>query len=171
MSDPALDHGPAMIADTSELAGMTFGTIELPDLVGFSGQIQDVSGNPIGGAGIHCTEVGFEQRTWSDFSNEEGRYALTLPPLPMTCTMIPPGDRTDLAWTSETIDTSIDEGHVFEIRTGIRASGTVRLRSEVEPFSVVEIRDGLGALLGAALTDQDGQFSAQVDVDPGLGAR
>ncbi len=166
VEDASIDHPAIAMAEGVIVSGaLDLGTVALGNLVAVSGQVLDgAGGQGVAKARITCTEVGFDGRSWSGFTDNTGHYELMLPPSPLRCQLIPPGERVDLAWTVEQVDMSIDDGHVFEFRTGRRITGNVDFDQEPEAFAVVEVRDGTGLLLGTTITDDAGQFDIQVDL-------
>ena len=162
--DPADDYGAVLIADSSERAnGLSLGNVELPSIMAFQGQVVDVFGVGVGEARLSCTEVGFGGRSWDGAADSDGFFELIVPPTALSCTIVPPGGGS-LAWTTEIVDPSISDGHIFEVQSGTRISGRVRVVDSDEPFAVVDVRDAGGTLLGTTLTDDDGRFSIRVAV-------
>jgi hypothetical protein len=159
---PAATLGAAEIIEVSEASGLALGTIVLPEFLTQSGIIIDGFGDRISGTRIDCQEVGFGGRSWSTFADNNAGYSLMLPPGLVDCTLVPPGDRLDLAWTVERIDTQNSANHTFALVTGIPVRGTIRLETTGEAFGIVEVRDVGGDLLGSAVTDENGDFALQI---------
>ncbi len=166
--DPELDHGPLRFA--ADTAAPNLGPVVLPDLVHTAGQVIDGAGNPVGGGRVACTEVGFGARTWTTFARRDGTWELDLPPVAVDCRVQPAGDATErYAWTTTRINPSATASHDLDLREGTLVSGVVRLEGVPEEFALVEIRDGLGTLLGSGLTSADpdlgpGAFAIRVDL-------
>lgn len=117
---------------------------------------------PIGDARIACVEVGLGRRSWTTFTDGSGKATMPLPQNRLLCTLTPPGARGDLAMTIREIDPTDDDAPVIDFETGARVYGQVLTQGQVEPYAVIEIRDGAGVLWAAGISDDRGTFSLQL---------
>ena len=164
VNEPAIDRGPVAFAVESDTSSL--GDVVLPDLVA-------VSGSTIGDGRVICTEQGFGQRSWSTFASNDGSWDLELPPTVLDCQVQPPGEFANrFAWTTTEVTVSASDAFFdLEVREGAEVRGVVELAGVPESFGLVEVRDGLGRLLGSTVTgsdtvegDQPGAFFLRVDL-------
>lgn len=168
--EPSLDHGAVRFA--ADGTGLSLGDLVLPDLVPVSGTVVNTNGGTVGDARVTCREVGFGGRSWSAFADGDGVYQLMLPPSPVDCTVQPPGPLGGrLAWTTTSLDPAANPVADLVVRPGRRVTGSVTVGGSGEAFSLVEVRDATGALLGSTLTAGDvpegppvGSFELRIDL-------
>lgn len=164
-SDPELEHAPVAFSFDSDTGSL--GDVELPAL-------DLVSGSTASDARIVCTEAGFGGRNWSTFANRHGNWEMLLPATELSCQVQPPAELSgSLAWTNTTIAPGPVNGFEFAlpVRSGALISGVVQVSGAAESFALVEVRDGLGRLLGSTITGSDldedapaGTFDLRVDL-------
>ncbi len=138
------------------------GVLALEDGVDVAGTVSDGGEVRLPGAVVACREEGFGQRAWSAVTNENGRFDLDLPRIPVRCTVTPPADRTDLALTRRSFDPADTPEPTLRMGGGLPAFGQVLRDDEPEAFVVVEVRDRDGELMGSALTDEEGSWQIQL---------
>lgn len=155
-------HTPLRLPAVSFDADADLGLLELDGTADVEGTVADGFETRLPGAVVSCREDGYGERSWSTVTNEEGRFGLQLPQIPVTCAVSPPADRTDLALTRRGFDPAVTPSPTLQLRGGLPVSGTVVRDGEPEGLVVVEIRDGDGQLLGSALTDDEGLWQIQL---------
>jgi len=155
-------HTPVQVLAVRADQDVDLGVLSLPPAVEVEGTVADGGETRLPGAVVACREDGYGQRSWSTVTNDEGRFGLQLPKVPVTCAVSPPADRTDLALTRRGFDPADTTSPTLQLRSGLPVSGVVLRDGEPEGFVVVEVRDDAGELLGSALSDEDGAWQLQL---------
>jgi hypothetical protein len=161
-TDGAVDFTPVSLQTLALREDVDLGTIPLAFAERVSGTVASPSQDRVPGAVVACREVDFGRRSWTAVSDEDGRFEMLLPLTPVLCAVTPPADRPDLALTRRTFDPSETPTPTLSLAYGQRLVGQVIRGDEPVPYVVVELRDGAGELLGAALSDDLGEWSLQV---------
>lgn len=128
-----------------------------------SGRAVDASGAALGGVIVTAREQGYEGRTWSGSTSEDGQFAFEAPSVRLELTFTPPSS--EVAITTFEHDPSTETLGDVVLSRGQEVSGRLRTTDgAVVPYAVVELRDGADdELLGTTLTDGEGNFSARID--------
>lgn len=153
-----------VVADAFEDLGETV----LPSFAQVLGAVLDGNGQAVRGAVVSLREVGYDGRTWSVTSDDNGTFTLMAPRTAVQARIAPPPDRSDLANTRIAFEPSSETAPVFVLSEGVAYSGTV-LAADADgndqpvPFAVVELVDDHGDRWGAALTDDRGEYAVRVD--------
>ncbi len=155
-------HTPIRLDAVRLDADTDLGLLELDGAANVEGTVADGGQTRLDGAVVACREDGYGGRSWSTVTNEEGRFGLQLPKIPVECAVSPPADRTDLALTRRGFDPADTTSPTLQLRSGLPVRGTVLWDGEPEGLVVVEIRDGDGELMGSALTDEEGIWQIQL---------
>jgi len=155
-------HTPIQLDAVRLDADADLGLLELDGAADVEGTVADGGQTRLDGAVVSCREDGYGGRSWSTVTNEEGRFGLQLPMIPVVCAVSPPADRTDLALTRRGFDPADTTSPTLQLRGGLPVSGTVLRDGEPEGLVVVEIRDDAGELMGSALTDEEGSWQIQL---------
>lgn len=129
-------------------------------------RITDDGGAGLQDARIVCAEDGFDHHEYIGFAGPAGRVELALPPVRLTCEVVPPGDRSELASTRLSIDGSNHGARAVALTAGVALRGEVTIEGSAAASALVQIRDEDGALLGFDVTDEDGAFEVPVDLGP-----
>src|SRR5690606_2132530 len=116
---------------------------------------------------VDCEEIGFARRVYSTHTDAAGLFTIAVPRIPLTCDLVPPGSRTDVALTRRVTTFSASEAATLMLEEGTLIEGRVRYEADeaLRPLElgVVEVLDSKGQLLGTALTRPgDGSFSVRV---------
>lgn len=157
--------GQIRVSDFTDL-----GAAVLPAVRAVVGHVVDGGGAPVSGAIVTVAEQGFGQRAWAASTDEQGQFALAVPQVDLVYTIAPPsGSNLAYLQTVKPIDAADAVTPTFALDVGVRLHGTIRYEDDGEtppaPYSVVEIRDPTGILLGTAVTGEDGGFTAFVTLD------
>jgi len=159
-----IDYTPFALQDLVLDEDADIGLIELAPLRSIDATVSDAQQQLVPGVAVACREEGFDRRSWTTVTNAEGRFALDLPQAPVLCALTPPVERSDVALTRRTFNPADNASPSLELATGQSVTGRVLRDGEGEGFVVVELRDASEALLGSALTDEDGEYSMKVDL-------
>lgn len=148
----------------------TLDPIRLGPKVAVAGTVSGPDNAGLGSVLVTCREIGFDQRSSTTFTGEQGKFTLDLPTVPVECEAQPPGNRPDLAIDRALLDPSQSEvpNLAFVLDAGRRISGRVVFRGDPEPNADVQVVDESGRILGIGLTGEDGTFSVAVSTGSDL---
>jgi hypothetical protein len=160
---------PVSLGTIDITSAVDLGAIEMPDYRTYTGLAVDAAGQPLAGASLRATEVGFDGRYTSTLTDADGQYVLEAPVADLELLLTPPGDRSDLAATRYRFATGTlsDDEELMAIE-GRQVTGTIQWddlgRDEALSFAIVQVYSQTGEPLGQTLTDASGSYSLQVDL-------
>ncbi len=164
--DDGPDFTPVRLVGVDLRSTVVLPTVELLPLVAVEGSVVSQGSAPLAGAQISCSEIGFDGRSWYASTDEEGHFDLDLPGVPVSCIVAPPGTAPGLASARVEIDPALNTTPTIVLDLGRRVIGEVTVSGTPETFALVEVRNARGELLGVGLTDEDGEFSVPVALEP-----
>lgn len=143
------------------------GVLITPAFTTVTGAVLDPDHLPVAGALVTMTEAGFSKRSWQATTDADGSFDLVVSKTALEVWMSPPVDRPDLAVSVQALsDPSSTDLTAFELSTGYKVSGTLRAPTADGtvgvPFALVEATDEAGHRWGAALTDEEGNYSLRI---------
>ena len=160
--DDDADHSPQRLAELTIDDDVDLGVVTLTPAIPVEGVLTDTAQQRVAGGLIACRELDFGRRSYAAVSDDDGRFSLQLPQVPMVCALTPPADRADLALTRRTYDPEAMNAPTFGYDGGQRVTGTVTRDDEPVPFAIIEVRDADGELRGSALSDAAGEWALQL---------
>jgi hypothetical protein len=162
--EAGVDYTPARLDELVVDGALNLGTLPIDELRAVDGTVSDPQQQLVPGVAVACREDAYGRRSWSTVTDDDGRFALDLPRVPVTCTLAPPVDRRDVALTRRSFDPADNASPSLELARGQTVGGRVQRDGEGEAFVVVELRGPDDLLLGSALTDDEGAYEMQVDL-------
>ena len=157
-------YSPIRLEDVVLEAETDLGTLVLEPTRSIEGTVADPSQQLVPRVAVACREDGFGRRSYTTVSDTDGRFSLDLPQVPVTCAFTPPVELTSVALTRRSFDARDNANPSFTLASGQTVGGRVTRDGEGEQLVVVELRDRDERLLGSALTDEDGNWTMQVDL-------
>lgn len=127
------------------------------------GRVVDPGGSPLSGVIVTAREQGYDNRTWSGTTDEDGAFQFDVPAERLDLTFTPPSS--DVAIVSLENDPSAEQISDVVLPYGQPVSGRLLTTDgAVVPYAVVELRDAdSDELLGTTLSNAEGEFSARID--------
>ncbi|MEC8194584.1 MAG: carboxypeptidase-like regulatory domain-containing protein [Myxococcota bacterium] len=156
------DWAPTRVAFTvsRDANNLDLGQLQLPDRISFSSVAVDDASTPVAGAAVNARELGFDGYIYSTTTADDGRFALLLPPSPVSLMVDPPGE--ELAVTNVFVNPAGEPGSVLVPR-GQRVEGQITSVGAGVGFALIEVRDIAGTLYATALTDPNGRFHLRME--------
>jgi hypothetical protein len=141
----------------------SLGLTSLPGLSPLRLTLSDRAGQLVPSAEVRCVEVGGSGRNWSSVADDAGEVELRVGRGPLSCSILPPGDRLDLPQTwLDLEDASQLDGALVVFPEGLAVRGTVRWEGNPEAYALVDVVNADGRIVGSALTDDAGAFEVRV---------
>jgi len=137
--------------------------VVLQPFVSLSGRVVDPAGDAISGVIVTAREQGYDNRTWSGTTDDDGAFQFDVPAERLDLTFTPPSS--DVAIVSVENDPTAEQISSVVLPYGQPVSGRLLTTDgAVVPYAVIELRDADSEeLLGTTLSDAAGEFSARID--------
>ena len=158
------DYTPIRLTNVVVEGDTDLGTLVMPAMRRVEGSVADPQQQLIPRVAVSCREDGFGGRAWATVTSSEGSFTLDLPQVPVTCSFTPPVELTAVALTRRSFDAADSIAPSFTLAEGQTVTGRVTRDGEGEELVVVELHDREERLLGSALTDEEGNWTMQVDL-------
>jgi hypothetical protein len=154
---------PVRMVGVEVNGNLDLGTVALGGSSPLSGVVTDADGNPVAGAAVNVSQVGFGENVFAAVTDSDGRYELdAVPGGDLVVVVTPPSCRSAITGRATQGGGSAD----VRLATGVPVEGHVLFDGAALPYAVVDFRDAsTGASLGSAIADRDGRICARVDVD------
>ena len=163
LPEQSSDLTPYRTAEPLEIRGNgPLPPVTLAPFVSLTGTVTDAGGAPVAGGRVVCAEIDANDRSWTNFAGDDGRFLLSLPQTMVHCEAQAPAERSELATTPFTVLPSAGLDWSVLLLEGDIIRGQVRQGDTPAPYAVVEAHDTNGTLRGTALTDGDGAFALTV---------
>ncbi len=155
--------GPLRLELDLRDGGASLGDLMLPSLRRVESQVIDVDGKGAAAAVVTFTERGFDGRSYTATTDDDGRFSLQVPDVPLDLNLVP---ATPTAALTRFVVDSLDELPRLQLEGGQLVTGSLTDDGAPLPFALVEVRDLDGALLARGFADADGRFEVLVRAAP-----
>lgn len=163
--DPSGGLAPTEIVVDVEEREVDLGSLTLPDRILLRIQVDDPSGAPAPNVVVTAQEKDFDNYTYTGTTDVSGTLEIALPPTALDLTLNPSTSshaitHYSLLDPSEAVASTLS----LPLRDGTLFSGRLSAEGAPASYALVEVRDTEGNLYGTTFTDEEGAFSASIEL-------
>jgi hypothetical protein len=165
VDDGSEDYSPIRLSPQAIAADAQLDVLTFEPLRSVEGTVRGEGGRRLAGAQVTCSEIGFDERFWTVFSDDRGDFVVDLPRVPVACQIVPPGSEPGFATLWREFDPTPQARLDVTLIAGQAVRGSVQTEDGPEAFAVIEILDLDQRRIGFGFTDDRGDFEIRVDLD------
>jgi hypothetical protein len=154
--------GPLEQAIQIGSADTNLGIISLAEQVNLQREVLSVEGYPAANVLVTFIEQGFNNATYTAYTDSTGMLNVMVPDVPLDVRLTPTQGTASAVTRRELLNPAVESESSWQLSSGVVLNGTVTRPMGGSGFSVIEVYDDSGEFYGSALTGADGAFSFSI---------